>query len=228
MKGDIKMGKTKTFICIIPFQGKNSKTGEDMLKPVVYTPSGNSRLEYGETRFPIVPVINGYAESGDKIRVIAIVTDGDNFRYNYETYFVPEITALAEKNDYDFAGIEAVNTPDSEDIETQLALFADLIRTIGEDEELSACITYGTKPTPIVQFIALNYAYKLKSGASIGCIAYGRFLHNDDGRGLGVIYDQTALFYMDSIVNKLAEMKAPHPEKVIRAMLGIGGTDNDE
>lgn len=221
------MGKTKTFICTIPFQGKNAKTGEDMLKPVVYEPSGNSKLEYGETRFPIIPVINGYAEHGDKIRVVAIITEGDNFRHNYETYFVPEIIAITEKNQYDFAGIEVVNTPDSEGIEAQLALFADLIGIIGDDEEISACITYGTKPTPIVQLMALNYAYKLKPGASVGCVAYGRFLHNDEnGHGIGRIYDQTTLFYMNSIVNRLAEMKAPNPEKAIRAMLGLGD-DNE-
>jgi len=220
------MGKTKTFICTIPYQGKDAKTGEDMLKPVVYEPTGNSKLKYGETRFPIIPVINGYAEYGDKIRVIAIIPEGGNCSHNYNAYFVPEITALVKKNGYGFTNIEPVNTTDSEDIEAQLSLFSKLIGIVGEGEELSACITYGTKPTPIVQFIALNYASKLKSNVSIGCIAYGRFLHNE--KKAGKIYDQTALFYMDSVVNKLAEMKAPHPENAIRAMLGIGGTDNDK
>jgi len=217
------MSKTKTFICAIPFQPEGS------LKPVTYVPSGNSKLEYGETRFPIIPVINGYAGDGDKIRVIAILTGGANFKHNYEKYFVPEITELAAKKGYEFAGVETIGSPDSEDIETQLALFIDLIATVGDGEEIYACITYGTKPTPIVQFIALNYAYKLKKDASIGCIAYGRFMHNDEnGHGIGRIYDQTALFYMDSIVNKLADLKAPHPEAAIRAMLGIGGPTDDE
>jgi hypothetical protein len=56
-------------------------------------------------------------------------------------------------------------------------------------------------------------------------VVYGLFRH---GNPVGEIFDTTALFYMDSIVNKLAEMKTPHPEKAIRAMLGIGGTDDDE
>jgi hypothetical protein len=41
------------------------------------------------------------------------------------------------------------------------------------------------------------------------------------------IYDTTALFFMNSIVNKLAEIKAPHPENAIKAMLGLEG-ENDE
>ena len=220
------MDKIKTFISTIPFQGKHPKTGEDMLKPVTYEALGNSKLEYGETRFPIIPVINGYAERGDKFRIIAIVSEGENFRHNFETYFIPEVTAFVGKNGYDFSGIEIINTPDSEDIEAQLALFVDLIGIIGDNEEISACITYGTKPTPIVQFMALNYADKLKNDIKIGCIAYGRFLHNDGGgRSVGRIYDQTALFYMNSIINKLTETKAPHPEKAIRALLGIGVDD---
>jgi hypothetical protein len=213
------MSKTKTFIATIPFQK------EGQLTPVTYAPAGNSRLAYGTTRFPIVPVINGYAERGDKIRVIAILTDGENFKHNFDTYFTPEITELAAKNGYEFGGVEVVTTPDKEDIDTQLALFADIIAKIGDNEELYACITFGTKPTPIVQTMALNYAYKLKKNTSIGCIVYGRYRH---GNPVGDIFDTTALFYMDSIVNKLAELKAPNPEKAIRAMLGIGGADNDE
>jgi len=217
------MSKIKTFITTIPFQGKDSN-GNDMLKPVQYTPVGNSRLTYGETRFPVVPLINGYAERGDKIRVIAILTDGDNFRHNFDTYFVPEINALVEKNGYLFDGVEIVTSSDNEDINTQLTLFIDIIAKIGEGEEISACITYGTKPTPIVQTMALNYAHKLKN-TKIECVVYGRFRH---GNPIGDIFDTTALFYMDSIVNKLAENKASDPEKAIRIMLGLNDTAEDD
>jgi hypothetical protein len=218
------MRKTKTFIATIPFQGRD-RDGNDLLKPVTYAPAGNSRLAYGATRFPVVPLINGYAERGDNIRVIAILTDGENFRHNFETYFVPEITELVAKNGYGFGKIEIVTTPDKEDIDTQLALFADIIAKIDDGEDLFACITFGTKPTPLVQTMALNYAYKLKKDTSVGCVVYGRFRH---GNPVGDIFDTTALFYMDGIVNKLAEMKAPHPDAALRAILGIGGPNDDE
>ena len=217
---------TKTFITVIPFQP------EGRLTPVAYAAHGNTKLEYGEeTRFPIIPMISGYAEKSERIRIIAILTDGDNFKHNYENYFVPEINALVKRNGYIIEGIKVIPTPDSEDIDVQLRLFSDIISAIGDDEELYTCITYGTKPTPIVQFMALNYAYKLKKNASVGCVAYGRFLHNDmDGHGIGRIYDQTAMFYMNSIVNKLAEHGASNPERAIRIMLGLEnaeGSDDD-
>ena len=208
---------TKTFISVIPFQGKNLK-GEDMLKAVMYKPRGNSKLAYGETRFPIIPVINGYTEREDKIRVIAILTEGENFAHNYETYFVHEINEIVKKKGLNFNEIEIVRSPDSEDIDTQLNLFGDVINLIRDNEEIYACITYGTKPTPIIESMALRYAYRLKKDVSIGCIVYGRYTFNDASDNNG-IYDTTALFHMESVVNRLAELKISNPEIAIKAML---------
>ena len=217
------MNKIKTFISVIPFQEPGK------LNSTTYKPHGNSKLEYGETRFPIIPVINGYAENNDKIRVIAVFTENDNVKHNYETYFVPEINAVVTKKELALDKIEIIHTEDKEDIETQLKLFGDIIGKIADNEDIYACITYGTKPTPIIESMALSYAYRLKS-VSVKCIVYGRNFHNDTSGSNG-IYDTTSLFYMDSIVNKLAEMKAADPEMAIRIMLkGIMpemGSDDD-
>jgi hypothetical protein len=197
-----------------------------MLRAVTYKPHGNSRLEYGPTRFPIVPVINGYAEGGDKVRVIAILTDGDNTTHNFLRYFAPEIEAIVGLKGLVCGGIEVIPTADSEDIDTQLKLFGDIIESIGDGEDIHACITYGTKPTPIVETMALNYAHRLKEDVTIGCIVYGRHNHDDDGQGKNGIYDTTALFRMDSMVNKLAETKTPNPKTAIKAMLRMAGGDD--
>ena len=240
MKGTINfMCTTKTFISAIPFQpyDKSGNKENDSLKSLVYPAKGNSKLEYGETRFPIMPVINGYAEKGDKIRVIAILTDGDNFKYNYETYFIPEINGIINAKELILIKnkIEIIPTADSEDIETHIKLFNDIHTSINNNEEIYACITYGTKPTPIIESMALNFAYKIKKAVKIGCIVYGRYNHNSPklteeenakNKENNGIYDTTSLFYMDSMINRLADMKAPNPEKALRAMLGIG-EDNE-
>ena len=54
----------KTFITFSPQQ--------ETLNLCNYQTTGNDRLAYGETRFPIIPVINGYAEPGEEIRVIVL------------------------------------------------------------------------------------------------------------------------------------------------------------
>jgi len=204
--------KTKTFLTVVPFQPKG------LLKAACYQPVGNDKLAYSETRFPIIPVIAGYAEPGDSIRVVAIKKDGESCKHNFNEYLAREVQELCEKKDLLFDGIEVIQTPDEETIEVQLKLFSDIVAVLRENEKLYACITYGTKPTPIVLSMALNYAHRLKKGASVECIAYGRY---DFDTKASYIYNTTSLFYMDSIVNKLADMRASNPEKAIRLMLGL-------
>jgi cystathionine beta-lyase/cystathionine gamma-synthase len=73
--------------------------------------------------------------------------------------------------------------------------------------------------------MALNYAYRTKQNTSVECVVYGE--KNHETREMQ-IYDTTALFYMDSIVNKLAEHGASDPEKAIRIMLGLEDTEEAE
>lgn len=211
--------KTKTFLTVIPFQGKNE------LDAVRYQPVGNDRLAYGETHYPIISVIAGYARPGDTVRVIAVKTEGENYERNFNQYFLKEVLPLCESMGLRFEGVEVISSPDEETIEVQLKLFSDIVAKLATDEELYACITYGRKPTPIVLSMALNYAQRLKKGSSVECIVYGQYFHNE--QKLGYIYDTTSLFYMDSIVNKLAEMRASDPEKAIRLMLGLEEQEED-
>ena len=220
------MENCKVFISTIPF------LQEGKLSPVVYKPIGNSRLEYSkETRFPIIPLINGYANRGDKVRVLAILADGEmsnavNTKRNFYAYFEPEISDLVRQNGLELENIEKIFTPDSEDIDSHLKLFSDIAEAINPGEDVYACITYGTKPMPIVLTMALNYVYKLKKDISIGCTVYGRFPHIDEDTKTSFIYDTTSLFYMDSIVNKLSTMRASDPAKVIKLMLGYETTED--
>ena len=209
--------RTKTFFVSMPFQGKD-KDGNDMLKPVLYESLGSDRLGYGETRFPIIPVIANYTTADDSVKIVAIITEGDSFQHNFDAYFVPEVTTLSEKIGFQFEGIDVIRTPDSEDISVQLALFGDIIDKVRDNDELYACITYGTKPTPIILSMAMNYAYRLKENTTVECIVYGRYDHVAKS---GRIFDTTALFYMDSIVNRLAELKTENPTDTIKALLNI-------
>jgi len=214
--------KTKTFLSAIPFQY------EGKLKSAHYIAVGNEKLAYEpKTQFPIIPVIAGYAEKGDSVRVIAVKAEGENYEHNFNQYFAPAIHMLCEQKGLAFNGIEVILTPNIETIDVQLKLFSDIVAVLRENEQLYACITYGTKPTPIVLSMALNYAHRLKKGSSVECIVYGQYLHNESQPKPGFIYDTTSLFYMDSIVNKLAEMRAGNPEKAIRLMLGLEEQEED-
>jgi hypothetical protein len=202
----------KTFITAISFQR------EGMYDLVKYIPVECKELKYGRTRNPIIPVISHYAKGEESIRIIAILTDGPNFKHNYETYFIPELTKLCEKLGVNPV-IEVITSPDDETIKTHEKLFIDLITRIGDNEELYACTTFGTKPTPIVIERALNYARKLKKNTRVKRVVYGRYHHNEKREGF--LHDVTKLYILDSFINMFAENKSSDPEKAMRMLLGI-------
>jgi hypothetical protein len=107
-------------------------------------------------------------------------------------------------------------------MDVQLKLFADIASAIKPNEEIYACISYGTKPMPLVLTMVLNYAHGLIENTSVGCVVYGRLPHTDDVSGGSLIYDTTSLFHMNSVVNKLSEMKPDNPIDAIKIMLGMG------
>lgn len=202
----------KKFIFTSPLQPEVS------LKLVNYQSMESNPLENAlETRFPIIPVINAYANENEKIEIIVILTDYENCRYNYEKLFKPEITSLQQTKKFEYE-TKIINTPYDETIQIQLDLFSDLISHIDDNDEIFVCITYGTKPIPIVQIMALNYAYKLRKETNIGCIVYGR---NDFSTGKAYIHDVSPLFFMDSLVSQMAQLKLENPEEKIKGILGI-------
>jgi len=202
---------TKKFIMVMPLQP------EGKLNKCIYNSNENTKLIYNhETRFPIIPVIANNVSSGDKIKIVVILTDYENARNNYK-YLKEEVEDLSKTMGF-YYEFQDVNTEYDESIHIQLKLFSDIISKVRDNEELYACITYGTKTTPIILTMALNYAYKIKKNVSVETVVYGRY---DFNTNKSYIHDTTSLFYMDSIVSKMAELKVSDPEGAIRTMLNI-------
>ena len=195
----------------MPFQN----AGE--LKKGCYEAVDNQKLAYGETAFPIIPVINGYAEDGEEIEIIPIIADYDNAKYNYNL-FKEEIAELCSKKSITVK-ITEVSIPHNNYIDTELDLFKKLIDCTSDNDTLHCCITYGSKPTPIILTMVLNYAYRVKKNVSIGCITYGARDHNPDHNNRMEIYDITSFLYIDEMVRVLAEQKVKDPASIIKSLL---------
>ena len=101
-------------------------------------------------------------------------------------------------------------------IDTELELFGKLIDCTADGDTLYACITYGSKPFPLIQIMALNYAYRIRKNVSIGCIVYGAKDHNN---GSMEVYDITSLLYIDETVRLMAEQKVENPTDLIKNLL---------
>ena len=199
----------KKFITTVPFQPENK------LKKQVYKAMENQKLQYDkEVSFPVLPLLHGYVEQGEQIQLIVIKHEQENTDRNFEV--MKEQIAEFEKEQGCQCNIKVITVPYNDLIDTQLHTFGSLIDEVEDEDELYACMTYGTKPIPLVEMMALNYAYRAKNNTKIGCITYGQI---DFGTGEARIYDMTPLFYMDDIVTKVAGMHVKNPAEVIKKIL---------
>lgn len=202
----------KKFFMVTPQQPKG------MLKKQKYQSAGNSLLEYGETCFPIIPVINGYLEQGEQAQLITVTYDSDDCRRNLET-LSEEVAVICAAKDATCA-IDSVEVPFDDSVSAVIHVFQELINRTDDDDELYACITYGSKPMPIVLVMALQYSYRLKKNAYIECVVYGQ-IDRSQNPPTARIYDVTALVQLDEIVRLLADKGVENPEEAIKAIVEV-------
>lgn len=199
----------KKFITTSPYQK------EGALSKGYYKAADNQILAYdAPTSFPIISVINGYVEPGEEIEIITIIPDYENSKYNYGL-LKEEVEALSKIKGFRYT-LKEVNVPYNNAIDTELKLFGKLIDCTADGDTLYSCITYGSKPFPIIQIMALNYAYRIRKNVSIGCIVYGANDHNTQSMS---VYDITSLLYIDEAVRLMAEQKVENPTELIKNLL---------
>ena len=219
----------KKFIMVTPLQPVEfSEAGEvvkDLLRFNRYEAIGNSRLEFGkETRFPLIPLVNGYTKTGEKIRVIALTPDTDSARYHVKQ-LEEELSALQNERGFECDGVEVVPVTYAGDVDTQIEIFHKLMGLMEDNDVLHACLTYGNKPMPIAELMAIQYAYRVLKNVSIDCLVYGEVDHSKPDNPM-CIFDITALVQLDELVRVLAEHKVADPKRIIDSI--IEARFNDE
>ena len=206
----------KKFLTIIPLQ---------TTKPMQYEAVDNPVLQMDEAvQFPILTAISGYAQPGEEIRVIAVLTDNGKCRENLEKFSQAVEELCAGKGVSCSAGVEAVFIPEDDSVSTHVETFQKLIEYVEDDDDLYACMTFGTKPTSNVLLLAVQYAYRVKRNASIACILYGQVVRpdsDDKTTWFGKVYDMTTLVQLDEMVHLLAAANDPDPARTIRRFLSL-------
>ena len=204
----------KKFFTSIPLQ----KEGE--LRSYRYEPVGNEHLRMDrDTSFPIMAAVQGYVELGEAFRLIAVMPDTKDGRCNLEVLKEELSTLCEEKGILCENGVELVSAQTDERVSSHVDTFQRLIDYVEDDDELFACVTYGTKPQSMALLMAVKYAYRLKKNTSLSCIVYGQVDRNEGERAY--IYDETALVQMDEIVRVLADRHVVHPKAVIDSILKL-------
>lgn len=215
----------KKFIATAPFQDPK---GPDVSYEVIGT---NSRLKSAEKfwSYPVLQLISGYAEKGDEIAVRIITSKKEECERNYR-YIEKEVKALCDKIHVS-CDIASFPIEDDEEIKTHLDTFQDLIEWFEEGDIIHACLTYGTKLIPVVEMMAMNFAYRDMDDVRVECIIYGKVDWDNTGGVKKIdrkrIYDVTPLFLMEQITNELSNVHHPEPITMIRKLLAKSEVNTD-
>ncbi len=214
----------KKFFTSVPYQ-KNGK-----LIKAIYRPVGNAKLVYEKAHsLPILNAVNNFTEKGEEIEVIFIIGENEDIKKNLGSVesFLDELVLERELK----CRKKYIYYRDSDDITVMLELYGNLIRCCDDDDEIYSCITYGTKPVPIVQMMAMRYAFHVKKNVYIGMIVYGKAhgnKQNEDSEKIFDIYDMTSLFYIDDLSEKFSRMAVKDPEKILESLIFGQEGENDE
>lgn len=225
----------KKFIMVTPLQpvavNDEGIVTFDQLQKASYEPIGNEKLRFdGMTRFPLIQLINGYAERGEEIRVITVTCDYQYCRIHLKQLQDELAELQAEKGFLCPRGVESVEIPFAGNVNTQVEIFQKLLPYFEDDDILYGCMTYGMKPMPIAELMAIQYAYRILDNVSIGCLVYGEVDYS--AKSIGIlpngrekypmrIFDITALIQLDEIVRMLADRKVSNPINVINSILSL-------
>lgn len=206
------MKKFITFIAMQP---------EKQLLRMKYQPQDNDQLKSErEVYFPISVLVESFAEKGDNINLIALMEEDNPDVERNMTLLRDELEEIALTVGFRYE-VTQIPVSKAEHAKEHLTTFTKLIAQIDDGDEVYACCTYGTKPIPILEVMALNFAYRVKDNVSVKSIVYGK-VNRKDGKVVGAdIYDISGLFFMTQIINQLADLKVEHPDKVIGNMLDL-------
>ncbi len=173
-----------------------------------------------ETQFPIIVPMSNSVEKDEEIRVTAVVTDHEHARANLET-FKSSMETLSNEKGFRYT-LEIIDVEYNESSEKHMKLFEDLISSFRAGDRITADVTYGNKPTPMVILMALNYAYQFCENTAVDMVVYGEkdfSKPRDDNSGF--IFDVSSLFFMNSIMTRMASAKPDDPLNFLKTIIGM-------
>jgi len=187
------------------------------IEAIQYPVDGNKAVEYEKTvRCPINGILAKKMEKGEHVKVIYILTTGENSECerNKELY-IEELEDINKE-------IGAVLSYDTIEIDfeptkkTYNRLITDLAEKIPDNAEIYADTTFGFKAIPLSLFCALRFVEEFRE-AVVQYIIYGKVEFN---RQTGktekpMLYDITSLYYLFKL---MGSMGASNAEKALETL----------
>jgi hypothetical protein len=133
---------------------------------------------------------------------------------------VPEMSNAEIATGYKNIRLMDIMVEENQNDDVVLGMFEEMIACLEDDAIYYACMTFGTKSYPICLFSALAYAEKVKTYAEVGGIYYQEKKWTVPGQPQ-TLYNVTALFKLNSIVDMVAQMpvSTEEMEKMIHELM---------
>ena len=103
-------------------------------------------------------------------------------------------------------------------METYIPVSYTHLECLQDDACYYACMTFGTKTYPVVLFSALSYAEKIRRNTQISGIYYCEIRRQEGRDKEAGLYDVSALFTLNALVDLVAGMDCEDKDKMIRTL----------
>lgn len=186
----------RVYATTIPLQGRFD------LASSIYQSEEN--VEPIRTRFPIVQVIRNTLQEGDEVKVIAVRQMCSDTERNFG-FLKEDLQTLGIST----AQVEELPLPDAQDTRTLIGLCRDLTDRLPQVCRVYVCITYGTKPIPLVELAALTCAEATHKELEVGGVYYGE-MKREDGKPTNcfLLHNMGPLYHLGGIVGSIRDEAA--------------------
>jgi len=185
---------------------------------LTYPVDGNKAIEYGKpVRFPINGVLAKTLKGEEQVKVIFIVTTGENSECEKnKDYFIKELETINKEIgavlSYDTVEMEFLATK-----KTYNRLITDLTDKIPNNSEIYTDITYGFKPEILSLFCALRFVEEFRE-STVEYIIYGKAEFNKTTRQLEhpMLFDITSLYYLFKLMGTMGAADPETASKILK------------
>ena len=184
-----------------------------------YPVDGNSFIEYsGEVYYAINAVLAKNLKADDDIKIVLIETKaGDESGSKNAQLFMNELNEINKCG----ASITYEVIPSSflETKDNFKGLYKKLLKTLENEAEISADITFGPKALPLMIFAAMQFAEKFFD-CSIGNVIYlkSEFKNGKVNENSQIICDYTPLYMLNSFTNTIESSSGERAIAAIEAL----------
>ena len=173
------------------------------------------------TSFPILIPMANSVERGEEIKLTVVNTNDPNGygKANYSK-FMEQLEELKGRLGFT-CRITDLEAAFEESQKKEMKLLEEIVGTFEPDDIITADLTYGNKPSPMVLLSALSYADNFCENTFVNMLVYGGVAHGKNNVNTSYISDVTSLFYMNSLINRMSLVKPKDPLSMLKKMIEL-------